>query len=258
MIFYPRIGHPSALGKQLALFVIGAFALVSGAAHATLMNNGGGLIYDSDLNITWLQDANYAAIDLNTPNRVTNMLGQTLTTAFGPHTIVAGDFQTVGTTYTGNMTWWGAMEWAQTLSFGGVTGWRLPTINSTSPTATAHNCSSGTAAACASSGNELGYMYYFDLPGTGNKTGNQSPFTGIGLAFGCCDWSATEFDSSLAWVFDFLVGVQRSVDESFSLSAWAVHAGDVSAAAAPEPASMFLFGVGALGLALSRRRGRRR
>ena len=88
MIFYPRIGHPSALGKQLALFVIAAFALVSGAAHATLMNNGGGLIYDSDLNITWLQDANYAAIDLNTPNRVTNMLGQTLMTAFGPHTVL--------------------------------------------------------------------------------------------------------------------------------------------------------------------------
>ena len=37
MIFYPRIGHPSALGKQLALFVIGAFALASGAAQATLM-----------------------------------------------------------------------------------------------------------------------------------------------------------------------------------------------------------------------------
>jgi hypothetical protein len=33
---------------------------VPGVASAALVNRGGGLIYDSTLNIIWLQDANYA------------------------------------------------------------------------------------------------------------------------------------------------------------------------------------------------------
>jgi hypothetical protein len=33
---------------------------LSGAAQAALVDRGGGLIYDTDLNVTWLQDANYA------------------------------------------------------------------------------------------------------------------------------------------------------------------------------------------------------
>jgi hypothetical protein len=31
---------------------------VSVSAQATLIDNGGGFLYDTDLNITWLQDAN--------------------------------------------------------------------------------------------------------------------------------------------------------------------------------------------------------
>ena len=29
-------------------------------SHATLIDRGGGLVYDTDLTVTWLQDANYA------------------------------------------------------------------------------------------------------------------------------------------------------------------------------------------------------
>jgi hypothetical protein len=46
----------------------GAFALtvalVPSVGLAALIDRGGGLIYDTDLNITWLQDARYAAADL--------------------------------------------------------------------------------------------------------------------------------------------------------------------------------------------------
>jgi len=45
--------------KPLALALLAGIAL-SGAAQATLIDRGGGLIYDDVLNITWLQDANYA------------------------------------------------------------------------------------------------------------------------------------------------------------------------------------------------------
>jgi|RifCSPlowO2_12_1023861.scaffolds.fasta_scaffold474522_1 hypothetical protein len=37
-----------------------AVLLIAGRAQATLIDRGGGLIYDNVLNITWLQNANYA------------------------------------------------------------------------------------------------------------------------------------------------------------------------------------------------------
>jgi hypothetical protein len=42
----------------LAMLVV-VFGLAN-VAESTLIDRGGGLIYDSDLNLTWLQDADYA------------------------------------------------------------------------------------------------------------------------------------------------------------------------------------------------------
>ena len=41
----------------LALSMIFAYSI---SANGELINRGGGLIYDTDLDVTWLQDANYA------------------------------------------------------------------------------------------------------------------------------------------------------------------------------------------------------
>ena len=109
---------------------------LSGSARATLFDRGSGLIYDDVLNITWLQDANYA--------------------------------KTSGFDADGLMTWANANTWADNLVFGGFSDWRLATISSTSPTTTATDCSTATAAACAASGNELGYMYYYNLTPAGD------------------------------------------------------------------------------------------
>jgi len=59
--------------------------------HATLWDRGGGLIYDDDLNITWLQNAG---------------LG-------------------------GKKTWYDAMAWANNLVYEGYDDWRLPTTPGT-------------------------------------------------------------------------------------------------------------------------------
>ena len=48
------IAIAAALGTTLAL---------PGLANAALIDRGGGLIYDTDLDITWLADANYAVED---------------------------------------------------------------------------------------------------------------------------------------------------------------------------------------------------
>ena len=66
--------------------------------YAELINRGGGLIYDTDLDVTWLQDANYAATSGYSINNRTD----------------------------GLMQWDDAMRWAETLVYQGYTDWRLP------------------------------------------------------------------------------------------------------------------------------------
>lgn len=69
----------------IALIVL--FLAISGSAGAALFDRGNGLIYDDDLNITWLQYANFAGA---------------------------------------TMTWEDANTWAGDLIFQGYDNWRLP------------------------------------------------------------------------------------------------------------------------------------
>lgn len=87
--------------KKLSVFLC-AMVLVFGVlrvANATLHDRGGGLIYDDVLDITWLQDANYA--------------------------------QTSGYDGDGLMAWGDAVAWADSLVYGGYDDWRLPTTPGT-------------------------------------------------------------------------------------------------------------------------------
>ena len=65
------------------------------------------MIYDDDLDITWLQDANYA--------------------------------QTSGHDADGRMSWDNAVAWADGLSYEGYNDWRLPTLNPVNDTAFDYN-----------------------------------------------------------------------------------------------------------------------
>jgi hypothetical protein len=70
---------------------------ISVTANAALLDRGNGLIYDDDINITWLQNANYAGI---------------------------------------TMTWADANTWAADLMFQGYEDWRLPVFDCTGTTCT--------------------------------------------------------------------------------------------------------------------------
>lgn len=209
------------IGKQpfvLAL-ALAMGVLVSVPARATLFDRGNGLIYDDVLDITWTQNANL--------------------------------WGTTG-------TWSSALAWADGLSFGGFDDWRLATISSTSPTGSAFDCSSGTAAACAAAGNELGFMYYHNMDGSGDNRGTQ---TVDGVALNNVQffyWSGTEFNFFGAWNFVFVHGGQGAhVKNSItSNTAWAVRPGDVFVV--PVPATWLLLGAGLAGLGFGRRRGRPR
>ena len=82
--------------KTSLIVLITAFA---GTAQATLIDRGGGLIYDDVLNITWLQDANYSATD-----------------NLGFATVAGGGFNDQRD----------AVAWADAIIFADWDDWRLP------------------------------------------------------------------------------------------------------------------------------------
>lgn len=230
---------------------------ISGGSQAALQDRGGGLLYDDVLNVTWLQDANYA--------------------------------KTSGFDADGRMTWQAANEWAESLVYHDAVrnvdydDWRLAVntpVNGTDyvysftfdgSTDRAYNVTSEHA--------ELAYMYYVNLglkgwantSGVGpqpdygifgNGTGSFGDQNDVGLVKNLQAsyyWYAGEAgnDPTKAWTFHTDAGPQLTWLKTDLRYAWAVRTGDV--AAVPEPATFasMAAGLGAMGLLAWRRRGDR-
>ena len=217
-----------------------AASLISGAAHATLIGrdlNGSAdsfeAYYDTDLNITWLANANV----------------------------------------NGQMIWRDANTWAANLSIVDTVNnltydnWRLPTTLQPDVSCSivgiysyGHNCT----------GSEMGHLFYAELGGTGDESildsgdPDLAKFTNLqanqywtGLA--CERLNGTLCGpNSHAWGFDFSNGIQLPIWANYGRYVLAVTPGDVAAAngnTVPEPQTLALFGLGLLGLAAARRRG---
>jgi hypothetical protein len=234
-----------------------------GTAQATLVSRGGGMVYDTDLNVTWMSDANLFAAQLAAdPTLIATIIAAVPTVSNGgfTHTLTATDFSstTVGSS-AGLMTWWGAVAYAQTVNFGGFSDWRLPDTLQPDASCTGQSTSNGDPISFGyhCTGSELGHLFYDELGGTAandltNVNGHNANF-GLFSNVRPDDWSGTGFPnvvgSGAAWLFT-TYGEQRAISTDVFSSAWLVRTGDV-AAAVPEPGSLALALLGIAGLALA-------
>ncbi|MCX7109029.1 MAG: DUF1566 domain-containing protein [Proteobacteria bacterium] len=217
--------QPTKLNCALAVLLVAA-GFASTADAALMSRLGGQAVYDTDFNITWLADANYA--------------------------------KTSGYDSDGMMVWALANTWAAGLNVGGYTGWRLPTaLNADLTWCTGYNCTG--------SGNELGNMFYGDINHGLGGVANQSITTTHNANFNLFTniqsyayWSGTESPApDNARFFHMLDGNQGTIgSKDTSFYAWAVRSGDVEPSGVPEPGIFGLMGIGALAWAATRSRRR--
>jgi hypothetical protein len=215
-----------------------ATVALSGAAQATLINRGGGMIYDTTRDITWLADMNYA-----------NTSGHT-----GP-----------GVNADGTMTWAAATAWANNLVYGGFSDWQLPTLNPVDTSCSQHldpgggiplqyygfNCTGGELSGLfiTDLGNKAGESVLNQVGDTAEQIANLALFSNVRTS---AYWSGAEYAPSpgVAWSFYTFDGFQTYDVKSVRLYALAVRPGDV-AAAVPEPRTLalILLALGAMTLA---------
>ncbi|MBD9359185.1 PEP-CTERM sorting domain-containing protein [Methylomonas fluvii] len=214
-------------------------------ANAALLDRGNGMLYDTVLNVTWLQDANYA--------------------------------KTSGYDDDGLMSLTEAKTWTENLTFGGATNWRLA---SNSPingvdfvfSSDFYSGSADQGYNVVSPNAELSYMFYVNLGLHGRYNTNGTPRSDNGVfgngnlfeldaggnVVGGADagliknlqnrayWLNTNEGPASNWIFMPYDGWQGVYSNENQLYAWAVHDGDV--AAVPLPGAVWLFGAGLAGL----------
>jgi len=227
--------------KQTKQKLLPLLALVtvaySGASQAVLEDKGYGLIYDTELDVTWLQDANYA--------------------------------KTSGHDADGRMNWSAANAWAAGLSYDGgkygiIDDWRLADVKPVNHTAFQYSYSpagdTDIGFNITSKQSELSYMFYQNLGNAGyrdtagNITGCAGPdycLTNTGLFDNLESyvyWSAVEYAPSTdgAWAFSTDYGSQGSLLKHNEFYVWAVRSGDVTVV--PVPAAVWFMGSALLGL----------
>jgi hypothetical protein len=224
------------------LFPLTLLAVLSGSSPvaAGLIDRGNGLIYDSVLDVTWLQNADLFA------------------TQEGPH-------------YNGDLA--EQKAWIQNLVYAGFDDWRPATMSRSAEklglfwnhSLTVIDCdpSSGTTEAeCID--NELAYMYFYNLGGDGRYDwfdSGDNLISPSGITFfnvnnvyysntsnspHCDPWIYPFCDpSDYLWGFYFADGFQGDADGGSTPAFWAVRDGDsrtnVSKVSSPGTAALTIF-----------------
>ena len=221
------------------LLSVAAAMLTATSTQAALVVPAGNslVVNDTDLNISWTQDASLIASQADgyaggaaafVTAVINSVPGAKIkdTTNSGYHSLSTADFDALS----GGMTWFGAKAWADyylnSVSYGGVTGWRLPTSN---------------AVFGYDSGSELGHLFFTELGGTAGKSittthANMANYNLFSNIQNYLYWSGTEYHGLIpdgAWVFHTGSGDQGVGRTNAWFAGWAVRSGEVAAVSTP-------------------------
>ena len=195
------------------------FSLISIPSHAALVDIGGGLIYDTVLDITWAQ-----------PDIVRNWDD--------------------ANTWAAGLTLGGVNGWR--LPYLSVQAGAGPTDAGFNPI----DCSAASEEACRD--NELGYMFYQNLSGTKGQSilNSGDPDLALfasapGINIFTPTWTGTEGQSDRAWSFEFGDGGQAARTQIELNATWAVHDGNVGLPTGPVDLSGAVEDAGGTPLCLS-------
>lgn len=190
--------------------------LASPAQAALIAKMGGAVVYDTDLKISWLANANLAS-----------------TNTFGLGGVTSG----------------GLMNWVTQQSFVaemnaanylGFSDWRLPSAFNQDGSApcNGYNCS----------GSELGHLFYTEIRATRLNsilTGDSTGLAKFNNVQSYDYWTGTQYEpGTSAWLFTTDAGAQVHYLENALGYIWPVRSGDV--AVVPEPVITWLLGIGAI------------
>jgi hypothetical protein len=125
----------------------------------------------------------------------------------------------------GITTWENQMAWADTLTIGGVSGWRLPDVDVDGDDTIIVACSSDQAA-CLD--NEYGHLYWYGAGTTFGSGITKAAFGPFNITGGLGYWSSTEFepDTSYAWSAGVDFGGTTNNGKGNMYYAWAVFDGN--------------------------------
>ena len=229
------------------IWLIGGLLVVSTQVAADLIAEGRG-VYDTQLNVTWTQDANLlATMENGNPDLISQIIaanngvindtpnGFDTPPDSGVYNLSAADFSSGGAT-----SWWGAQAFVgylNSIDYDGSAQWRLPY---TPADATLFGDLTG---------NELGELYYGEL---GGPTGynNNTVFSNTNTP-NLVYWSETEYtaDYLAAWAFSISSsdGFQAYYGKAGPFYTWAVSPGNVSTPI-PLPSAVWQFAAALLGL----------
>lgn len=169
-----------------SILVLTILVSFTASASAALVDNGDGTITDTDTNLMWLQDANYA--------------------------------MTSGYDADGLMNWDTANNWANDLSYAGYNDWRLPEILDPDPSCTGPNADGPHGYNCT--GSEMGHLYHTELE---NPVGGPLVFTSPFINLQAFYYASSEYTiPTNAWSFGFGNGYQNDDNKSVENYALAV------------------------------------
>lgn len=190
----------------VALCACGVSVMTTSSAEL-YERNGGTMIYDSDQDITWLADANYAATLYET--------------SCGEKGVEDGRM--------GNPS---AQEMVKNMRFGGYTDWRLPVTEEVDETCQVQSVTGSSSYDCT--GGEMGSLFYNALGGkakhrlTQTHNSNYSKFRNVQSG---TYWTGTDFSPvpQIGMNFQTSDGAQNANSKSVKLLVWPVRDGDVDA-----------------------------